>query len=347
VSGVSRRVGGALALLVTAALGVGAGYIAFSSNSATEASPANDPLTVAAVNGSVGRSIPVAVTVTQPFGIIATNSLAGVVTGVGTTSVGQGDTLFEVAGVPVHAIEGDTPMYRDLAKGVKGKDVAQLQRALTELGFPLVDDGDFGGRTLDAVKAWQRSLGEEATGIVRLGTILVLPQLPTTVRLGERIAAGLQVSGGEDAILVHADAPRFTVGTTAEVASQVPANATVVVQYDGSSWDAIVASSHIDSNGQPELELTGADGGPPCADACDSLPAEDAISLTGALVIAADVTGVVVPIAAVQVDASGATSVVLDDGTNVPVTVVASQDGRAVVEGIAAGQRVLVAEPRS
>jgi len=249
--------------------------------------------------------------------------------------------------VPVRAIEGGTPMYRDLTKGSQGKDVAELQRALTELGFPVSDDGDYGQRTVDAVKAWQRSLGEKPTGVVGLGTILALPQLPTTVRLGERIATGLQVAGGEDAVLVHADAPTFSVGTTAEVASQVPPNATVTIQYNGASWEAIVASSHIDKNGQPELELTGTDGGPPCADACGSLPPEDLIALTGALVIAADVTGVVVPIAAVQVDASGASSVVLDDGTTMPITVVASQDGRAVVEGITAGQRVRVAEPRT
>jgi hypothetical protein len=197
------------------------------------------------------------------------------------------------------------------------------------------------------VKAWQRSLGEEATGTIRLGTILVLPQLPTTVRLGESIATGLQVAGGEEAVLVHAEAPQFTVATTAEVAAQVPPNATVSIQFEGATWEATVASSRINSNGQPELELTAVDGGPPCAEACGSLPPEDVISLTGALVIAADVTGVVVPIAAVQVDASGATFVVLDDGTSAPVTVVASQDGRAVVEGIAAGQRVRVAEPRT
>ena len=302
------------------------------------------PLTVEATSGSVGRSVPVAVTVNQPFHTVATNSLAGVVTGIGQVEANQGDVLYEVAGTPVRAIEGTVPMYRDLALGTQGADVAQLQRALTQLGFPVTDDGDFGAHTRDAVKAWQKSLGEDRTGVVALGTILVLPQLPTTVRLGDSIAAGLQVAGGEDAVLARTGDPQFTVLTTADVAAQVPAEASATIQFDGGTWQAVVSSSHLDQNGQQVLTLTGADGGPPCADACGSLPSDDVVSLTGALVIAADVTGVVVPIAAVQVDASGASSAVLEDGTSVPVTVVASQDGRAVVEGITAGQRVRAEE---
>lgn len=346
MSAALRRAGGILALLLTAALGVGAGYIAFRPSNATDAGQASEPLTVEATAGSVGRSVPVLVAVNQPFHTIATNSLAGVVTGVGQPKVAQGDVLYEVAGIPVRAIEGAIPMYRDLALGTKGPDVAQLQRALTELGFPLTDDGDFGVHTRAAVKAWQKSVGEDRTGAVALGTLLVLPELPTTVRLGDRIAAGLQVAGGEDAVLARTGDPQFTILTTGEVASQVPADASVTIHFDGGTWQAVVASSRVDQNGQTEFTLGGPDGGPPCADACGSLPSEDVVSLSGQLVIAADVTGVVVPIAAVQADASGATSVVLEDGTSVPVTVIASQDGRAVVEGITAGQRVRASESR-
>lgn len=341
-----RRTGGVLGLILTAALGVGAGYIAFRPGDATDTAPADAPLTVEATSGSVGRSVPVAVTINQPFHTIATNSLAGVVTGIGQSEVDQGDVLYEVAGIPVRAIEGTVPMYRDLMLRAEGADVAQLQRALTQLGFPVTDDGEFGAHTRDAVEAWQKSLGADKTGVVALGTILLLPQLPTTVRLGEALAPGLQVGGGEDAVLVRMSEPRFTILTTAEVAAQVPAEASVTIRFEDTTWRAVVASSRIDQNGQSELTLAGADGGSPCADACSALPQDDVVALAGNLVIAADVAGVVVPVAAVQADASGATSVVLEDGTNVPVTVVASQDGRAVVEGIAAGQRVRAAESR-
>lgn len=337
----------AIALILAVALGVGAGYIAFRPASEVESNATSGPLTVETVAGSVGRSMPIAVTVDQPFEVVATNSLSGVVTRVGATEVEQGDVLYEVAGTPVRAIEGAIPMYRDLAFGVKGEDVAQLQRALTELGYPVVDDGTFGRHTRDAVKAWQASRGEEKTGEVAFGTVLVLPTLPTTVRLGEAIAPGLHVAGGESAVLSKTSAPRFLVLTTGEVAAQVSADSRVIITNEDETWPAVIASQRVDQNSQTELTLLGTDGGPPCADSCGALPPDDMISLSGVLVITPDQSGVVVPIAAVQADAGGATSVVREDGTRVPVTVIASQDGRALVEGVTPGERLRVAEPIS
>jgi len=344
VSRVLRLTLSAALLLAAAALGMGAGYIAFRPATQLEPNGTAEPLTVEAVAGSVGRTVPVAVTVDQPFHVVATNSLTGVVTAVGAPVVDQGDMLYEVAGIRVRAIEGAIPMYRDLALGSKGADVAQLQRALTSLGFPVTDDGTFGRQTREAVKDWQESLGEERTGIVAFGTVLVLPTLPTTVRLGDAIARGLQVVGGESAVLSKTEAPMFTVLTTAEIAARIPSAASVTIHAEGDTWNAVVASSRIDQNGQAELTLVGTDGGPPCASACTTLPAEDLVSLPGELVIAPEMSGVVVPIAAVQADASGKTSVVLEDGTRVPVEVIASQDGRALVEGVSPGDRLRVTE---
>lgn len=347
MTSVVRRAGAGLGLVAAVALGLGAGYVAFRPSGGTGPAQADGPITAEAVEGSVGRSIPVAVTVTQPFTTVATNSLAGVVTGVGAADVGLGGLLYEVAGVPVRAIEGDVPMYRDLTIGARGKDVAELQRALTAMGFPVAEDGRFGAGTAEAVRAWQKSLGQEATGAVGLGTVLALPDLPATVRLGADIAVGRQVTGAEDAVLTRTGAPTFVVVTTAEIATQVPPGGAVTITNDGATWDAVVATTRIDQTGQTELELTGPSGGAPCGDECGTLPPDDSASLSGVLVLAPAVSGVVIPVAAVQVDASGASVVELDDGSTVPVDVVASQDGRAVVEGIVAGQRVQVAETRS
>lgn len=335
------------AVAAAVGLGVGAGYIAFSPETGRETTIAEAPLTVEAVQGTVGRTIPVAVAVDQPFTAIATNTLAGVVTAIGADAIGSGDVLYEVAGVQVRAIEGSKPMYRDLAEGAKGQDVAQVQRALTAWGFPVADDGDFGRATRAAVMAWQKSVGQDRTGVIPLGTMLALPSLPTTVRLGESISLGLQLTGGEPAVLARAEAPRFSVLTTAEVGSLVQEGAAATVSDDGADWDAVVASIALDQNGQYVVELLAPDGGAPCGGSCSELPPEDALSLTGSLVIAPDVAGVVVPVGAIQSDASGALSVILEDGTAVPVTVIASEDGRAVVEGVEAGQRVRVSEPLS
>ena len=347
MSGVARRIGVVASIAAAVGLGVGAGYIAFSPDPERETSVADAPLTVEAVQGTVGRTIPVAIAVDQPFTPIATNTLAGVVTAVGAEVIGSGDVLYEVAGVPVRAIEGCKPMYRDLAEGAKGQDVAQMQRALTAWGFPVADDGDFGPATRSAVMAWQKSVGQERTGVVPLGTMLALPSLPTSFRLGESVLLGLQLMGGEPAVLVRAEAPTFSVLTTTEVGSLVHVGAAATISSGAGDWAAVVASASLDQNGQYVLDLLAPDGGTPCGSACADLPPEDALSLTGSLVIAPEVTGVVVPVGAIQSDASGALSVVLEDGTTEPVTVVASEDGRAVVEGVEAGQRVRVSEPLS
>jgi hypothetical protein len=71
------------------------------------------------------------------------------------TRVANGSLLAQVAGRPVFAMLGTTPMYRDLAVGDRGPDVAQLQADLAALGFPSYDAlGVFGSDTLRAARAF-------------------------------------------------------------------------------------------------------------------------------------------------------------------------------------------------
>ena len=53
------------------------------------------------------------------------------------------------------------PVYRSLRPGMRGADVAQLQAALTRLGYATESDGVFGEATKSAVLAWYRSAGYE------------------------------------------------------------------------------------------------------------------------------------------------------------------------------------------
>lgn len=74
-----------------------------------------------------------------------------------------GTVLVEVSGRPVFALVGEVPAYRDLRPGTSGRDVAQLQAALAELGYQVGDvDGEFGGSTKQAVAAFYTQLGYEA-----------------------------------------------------------------------------------------------------------------------------------------------------------------------------------------
>ena len=53
---------------------------------------------------------------------------------------------------------------RLLKKGRKGEDVRTLQKLLTQLGYSLTADGDYGEKTESAVKAFQKAEGLEADG---------------------------------------------------------------------------------------------------------------------------------------------------------------------------------------
>ncbi|MFI6207356.1 peptidoglycan-binding protein [Streptomyces sp. NPDC051041] len=75
--------------------------------------------------------------------------------------VAAGKTLIEVSGRPVIALHGGLPVYRDLKPGSEGDDVAQLQKALAELGHSTAPDasGTYGSGTKAAVTALYSALG--------------------------------------------------------------------------------------------------------------------------------------------------------------------------------------------
>jgi hypothetical protein len=69
--------------------------------------------------------------------------------------------------MPLYKPEPTTPPPAVLKLGYKGKDVVNLQERLNKLGFPCGPaDGDFGKRTLEAVKAFQAAKGLTVDGVV-------------------------------------------------------------------------------------------------------------------------------------------------------------------------------------
>ena len=64
--------------------------------------------------------------------------------------------------------EGDAPerAFEELKKGSRGDAVAALQEKLIELGYLKGSaDGDYGNKTVNAVKAFQRAVGLKPTGV--------------------------------------------------------------------------------------------------------------------------------------------------------------------------------------
>jgi peptidoglycan hydrolase-like protein with peptidoglycan-binding domain len=117
---------------------------------------ANDVVT----RGTVRFDEPESVTAPQP----ADPSLSPVVTKVAQTGdeLPEGSVLFELAGRPTFALQGDLPLFRTVQPGDEGEDIEQMQTALTRLGFdPGVVDGVYGPITEAAIKAFYEAHGYE------------------------------------------------------------------------------------------------------------------------------------------------------------------------------------------
>jgi peptidoglycan hydrolase-like protein with peptidoglycan-binding domain len=73
---------------------------------------------------------------------------------------------------------GSTPAWRDMKPGIsKGRDVAQLERNLVDLGYAdtsLTVDGSYTSETAAAVRRWQRAHKLSATGEVEHGRVVFM-----------------------------------------------------------------------------------------------------------------------------------------------------------------------------
>jgi peptidoglycan hydrolase-like protein with peptidoglycan-binding domain len=125
--------------------------------------------------------------------------------------IGQGQLLFTVDQRPVFVFQGKIPVWRAMALGMHGPDIAQLQAGLAAAGFPTGGDaaGHYGPGTAAAVAALYRAHGlnparsgflarsgpaptsspgagrtrrAAAAAEVPLGEVMFLPRLPTQVR---------------------------------------------------------------------------------------------------------------------------------------------------------------------
>ncbi|GGK66128.1 peptidoglycan-binding domain-containing protein [Ornithinimicrobium pekingense] len=295
-----------------------------------------------ASSGSVGRSLPLSTTLRQPAVPVAQNTLAGVVTGVSPGEVDQGDVVYVVGDTPVRVVEAEIPFWRDLARGVKGEDVAALQRLLVAEGHLQGEaDGDFGTDTERAVRAWQEEQERERTGQVPLGELVAVPDLPAVVQLGEAVVVGKTLGGGEDAVLAPTGQREFVLVVTQDQARLIPAEATVEITYEDHTWEAVIAGSQLDEFGSTTFELTAPDGGEVCGEECGALPKDAQVTLRSEVVIVPRVEGTTVPAAAVRTRADGTAYVITPSG-EVDVTMAGSGQGLVVVRGIDPGTRVQV-----
>ncbi|MDM4763717.1 peptidoglycan-binding domain-containing protein [Galbitalea sp. SE-J8] len=297
-------------------------------------------------NATIGRTLSVGVTMSQPVVPETTNLLAGVVTMVASErQLAEGNAAYAVAGVPVVVVRGRAPFFRDLSIGSQGEDVAILQRALKRLDyFDGADDAKFGTHTRDAVKAMQRASGQPVDGVVHLGQLVALPTLPVPLRLGSAIRLGALLSGGEDGVLGATGDRSFYTTLSPDRFAQIPTDAPFLVHYEGDTWTAVARNTSLDDNQNVTIQLSGADGGAVCGDRCSDLPNDEKFTLRGEAVIAPSVSGPAVAAAGIRTDSAGSAYVLLASGEKKSITVRASQGGIAVVDGVKAGEKVVLPE---
>lgn len=90
------------------------------------------------------------------------------------TQLGEGAVLLTASGRPVFIFQGQIPAYRDLAPGVAGDDVRQLEQSLKRLGLdPGPVDGVYDQQTAAAVAKWYTSKGWEPFGPTREQLVLI------------------------------------------------------------------------------------------------------------------------------------------------------------------------------
>lgn len=310
------------------------------------------PVSVEVVQGTV--------TVTQSYGVTAAwpatpsgaNGVAGTLTSLALPASGAtvrpGDVVYTVDLAPVVAMEGPVPAFRGLGAGAVGADVRQLQQFLAREGLLRGEaDGRFGAATASAVNLWLKGLGLPETGLVPVGRVLFLKSLPAQLAPAKDLRVGARVSPGQELLVEATAAPDFSFTVLPEAVGQTSEGLTVTIDADGRQWRAVVdrLASATDDTGRMVAVLRPVDGeesicGNECADVIQL--GGDAL-LPGKVVLVPETTGSQVPAAAVETDAAGATRVQMADGTTRDVTVRASSEGRSIVDGVAPGERVLVA----
>lgn len=343
--GMSRRGLGLVALLALL-LGGALGWGAHTILRPPEPLPSEPEYLLAeAQRTTVGNSLGLSARATWRSTPQGTNRAAGTVTrGVlepgGKVSSGQ--IVYFVDEEPVTVVQGKVPAYRDLQAPMRGEDVRQLEQFLHDNGMEwLKVDDRYTTDTAKAVRRWQKKVGLEPTGVVRLRDIIFVPETEFRGTLAEGIKVGANLAGGETALSVVDGEPKFTMGLENMQMSMFDVGSTVLLSSPHGDWEAEIANIIEGENG-PQANLVALGGGSICGEECGALSLTDPNVLSARIVLVPDTEGVGVPSAALSTRADGAAFVMGADGEELPVTIVAASGGTTVVDGIEEGTKVRV-----
>lgn len=208
----------------------------------------------------------------------------GLVTGADQSLVGAeleaGKFPIQVDGVDIGVIDYGAPLWRDLAHGDVGPDVASVQTYLTLLGYDVVADGVFGVQTAAAVTRYTVDRGAPESDRFVRSLVLWVPEgfgrvESFQVRVGEPLSAGQPVLRG------------------------AVQDAQVEIQH-GADLDALLGEVLIDVGSEsfrlsPSGQLSG-------ADALSLAMSTEQTSLRGTVRLAAPIVEYLVPASSIRVE---------------------------------------------
>ncbi|MBN9107017.1 MAG: peptidoglycan-binding protein [Propionibacteriaceae bacterium] len=346
-----RVVGGiaAVTVLVAGAFLGGRASIGAVTDRAESGSSADAELTWEVKHESIGRTLTMSGVLserTQP-GPLA--NAAGVVTSVDVANgdtVKTGQRLFSTDLRPTVAGEGATPGFRDLSLGDRGADVSQLRAFLCKAGRLKACKGTTFDLDLSrAVTAWQKSVGLTPDGTVDASSIMWLPELPARVQLSKELAVGARMSVDDRPILVASQGQVIELKLTPAQAELVPDRAPISFGTSGAGVAVRMPPAQDASQDVAVvMEVRSEDGtAGVCAgtDLCSAILGTSAsVPLELKVVVVPSMDGAGVPLRAILSAADDTTYVILADGTHVPVTVLGTTGGVAIVDGVELGALV-------
>jgi hypothetical protein len=264
----------------------------------------------------------------------------------------QGQVLFRVDNaVPVFLLYGTVPAWRDLAVGMTGGDVRQLNRDLVSLGYASRSEllaaglgmAYFSAGTASALEGLQAHLGLPVTGSLPLGQAVFLP---SALRVSA-VNGSLSSAAGGTVLTGTSTTPVVTISLDASQQGEVKTDDKVVITLpDGSTTPGVVSSVGKVAKGSGSsatITVEVALSHPKAARGLDQAPVTVAITTASANNV------LVVPVTALLSQPKGGYAVeVTGPGGHhlVAVTPGLFDDAAGLVQvtgaGLAAGQHVVV-----
>lgn len=236
-----------VAVAVVAVACAGGAAFFLNTSESTTAEPVTSVTTATVERGDLSQVISASGTLTYrarsdgaPY--VAINQASGIYTALPSTgdAVGCGDALYRVDNQPVLLLCGEIPLYRDLAIGSTGADVAQLNRNLDTLGYDQaagveLDPADevFSWSTWAALKKLQNDGGQDETGELARPQAVVLP-LPVRVA-GVPAQLGASAQPGTPAVEATSDILVVQVSLDPSQRTDVLGGSPVLITLPGST----------------------------------------------------------------------------------------------------------------